>query len=163
MQVFKQFLTLMPHYFSTVTSSLIRLLFCWYPAGKEEGSRRLARRIRGSSGADFSSAWCAKLILFHFLSISLAAHFPSFRIPLSIFYAWDNELATSFLQLLQITALRLVSSSIRHNLHNDALMNELQFFGAYPVMAIRCASNLIHFLFKTVCYYIFTKNYNYFL
>ena len=52
MQVFKQFLSLMPHYFSTATSSLIRLLFCWYLAGKEEGSR-LARRIRGY-GADLS-------------------------------------------------------------------------------------------------------------
>ena len=145
MQVFKQFLTLMPHYFSTVTSSLIRLLFCWYPAGKEEGSRRLAQRIRGSSGADFSSAWRAKLILFHFLSISMAAHFASFLTPLSIFDARDDELATSLLQLVQITALRLVSSSIRRNLHSDALVNELQLFGPYPIMAIRCASNLTHF------------------
>ena len=57
-----------------------------------------------------------------------------------------DELATNFLQLLQIAALRLVSSSIRRNLHSDALVNRLQLFGAYPIMAIRCASNLIHFL-----------------
>jgi len=57
-----------------------------------------------------------------------------------------DELATSFLQLLQIAVLRLVSSSICYNLHRDAPVNRLQLFGAYPIMAIRCASNLIHFL-----------------
>ena len=128
MQVFKQFLSLMPHCVSTCkfSNQTIVLLVSSQKGGRIE-----------EAGADLSSAWRAQVISFHF-SLYFS-HRPLCIVsnsPYPFLMHDGDELATSFLQLLQIAALRLVSNSIPSDCNSkdgNVLLNRLQLFGAYPI------------------------------